>query len=117
MLGSVTRVAGGELPVHLQQVDGQLLQTNAPVSSAIGMNSAGPIMPRVGWFQRSSASGSHVRERLALIPSLLQAFRSGWRFAGRLTTSPLMQFKPGTAYPVEGIAATAARPCSSFDSR
>jgi len=27
-----------------------------PVSSAIGMNSAGEIMPRSGWRQRTSAS-------------------------------------------------------------
>ena len=36
-----------------------------PVSSASGMNSAGEIMPRVGWFQRISASapttGRHCR--------------------------------------------------------
>ena len=28
----------------------------SPVSSAIGMNAAGGTRPRVGWFQRTSAS-------------------------------------------------------------
>ncbi len=31
-----------------------------PVSSAIGMNSTGPTMPRSGWFQRSSASTPEI---------------------------------------------------------
>ena len=33
----------------------------SPVSSAIGMKSAGEICPRVGWFQRISASNEQMR--------------------------------------------------------
>ena len=35
--------------------------TISPVSSAIGMKSAGEISPRVGWFQRISASNEPMR--------------------------------------------------------
>ena len=41
-----------------------------PVCSAIGMNSAGGTMPRIGWFQRTSASNP-----LGLLSS---AETSGW---------------------------------------
>ena len=35
-----------------------------PLSSAIGMNSSGPTSPRVGWFQRRSASNDSMARRL-----------------------------------------------------
>ena len=55
MLGPARRLAQASRITHSP------IGTISPVSSATGMNSAGEIRPRVGWFQRSSASNEQMR--------------------------------------------------------
>ena len=65
---TATRTAFGQLARSWQAVRSAHSPIGAisPASSAIGMNLAGDIQPRVAWFQRSSASKPSIASVMVL---------------------------------------------------